>query len=423
MSSRGISPRRRGRAAQLFLSSIVLVYFAIQLLFGCKLGDTHFGTEQVGSFSSPIASQSKNVPPSKIVEDKTSSPSITTTAVSTHTAHSSTRSMRDFASCVKNRCEFENDSFEVMSIPIVGVSSGTYDGGGAAIDRVSYETHMCVEAKIAFLHVFKSAGTSAGELFAKACVQVTGKETIVCSYFSDKVNDNCKQQFASMLDPNNVDQWVQWTVIREPISRFKSSMFEVARRHVDAWHGKKQLVDAYTNLKGPVLSDVDTTSVIKNFIDIEIVGRLKQVCGQGGDSGRGGRNSKWERRADIWFDPHLLPQLEFLVREGAAFRNLDFIISMEEGDLIEKINSALTEMFSKSLGSTHTISYRNIYNKRNHSSLEYNSEDSDPDMKFFKNLKVDDFNNEILSWINQLYHWDIECFQKCGGVSSETHTQ
>ena len=55
---------------QLFLFvSIVLVYFAIQLLFGCKLGDTHFGTEQVGSFSSPMASQSKNVPPSKIVQD------------------------------------------------------------------------------------------------------------------------------------------------------------------------------------------------------------------------------------------------------------------------------------------------------------------------------------------------------------------
>lgn len=234
-----------------------------------------------------------------------------------------------------------------------------------------FRLSLCEDANIAFLHIFKSAGTYAVLIFKKFCLDVTGKDTVLV-----------QNEFQ---DPN----WKIWTTLRDPEHRFISSMFELSRRSGEKAEGG--------------IADIITTLNNESSTSEEIVGEFIDIFTED--------YSK--------YDFHLHPQLDFMVGiDDRIFKNLDYAIHLDDGDLLTRIMVLLHHMFKESYpgydGALEVSDYALVGNNRDHESNSYGVEDDNFGEDFFKNLKIEQLEDELRDRVKTMYKWDYDCFDVCG---------
>jgi len=242
--------------------------------------------------------------------------------------------------------------------------------------REGYNTNgfrlsLCEDANVAFLHIFKSAGTYSVLIFKKFCMDVTGKDVVLV-----------QNEFQ---DPN----WKIWTVVRNPEHRFISSMFELTRRFgEDADGGIASIITSLNNYNST------NEDIVGEFIDIFTEDYSK-------------------------YDFHLHPQLDFMVGvDDRIFNNLNYVIHLDDGDLLTRIMVLLHQMFRESYpdynGALEVADYALLLNKRDHKSDSYGVEDDNFGEDFFKNLKIEHLEDELRDRVKMMYKWDYDCFDACG---------
>ena len=101
------------------------------------------------------------------------------------------------------------------------------DGFHAADDT---EIAICAPAKLAFIHTYKSGGTTIASSLHQLCSQIydsppLGESGVVCKH-----NPQCAQSLSEAWGLMANYTW--FTFVREPVSRFESGIFELARRNV-----------------------------------------------------------------------------------------------------------------------------------------------------------------------------------------------
>jgi len=238
-------------------------------------------------------------------------------------------------------------------------------------DANGFRLSLCEDANIAFLHIFKSAGTYAVLIFKKFCLDVTGKDTVLV-----------QNEFQ---DPN----WKVWTTLRDPEHRFISAMFEISRRSGEKTDGGISAIISSLNDDSSANEEI-----VSEFIDIYTQDYSK-------------------------YDFHLHPQLDFIVGvDDRIYDNLDYAIHLDDGDLLTRIMVLLHHMFKESYpgyeGTLEYSDYALVANNRDHKSISYGVEDDNFGEDFFKNIKIEQLEDELRDRVKALYKWDYDCFDTCG---------
>ena len=90
------------------------------------------------------------------------------------------------------------------------------------------EIATCAQAKLAFIHTYKSGGTTIASSLHRLCRESYGPPPLGESGFVCKNNPACAQSLSEAWSLMANYTW--FTFVREPVSRFESSVFELARR-------------------------------------------------------------------------------------------------------------------------------------------------------------------------------------------------
>ena len=231
----------------------------------------------------------------------------------------------------------------------------------------SLELHICPNTNIAYVHIYKSAGTYAVQLFNWFCEQVTGTRTIY--------------NIEHVVDPT----LKMWTIWRDPSERFISSMFEISRRiGENTTGGISSLVESLND------SGSSNEDVVEDFLKVFTADR------------------------NI-FDPHLHSQLDFMLGgDNEIYENLNYIVKMEDGDLRDRLLLVFHEMFKENYpdykGFPSGAKEQEQHMRRNNREMNLSSES----IEFFKGLKLYNLNDEYQDKISSLYRWDNQCLRMCG---------
>ncbi|KAJ8607180.1 hypothetical protein CTAYLR_007335 [Chrysophaeum taylorii] len=157
----------------------------------------------------------------------------------------------------------------------------------APLDHKFYEIVVCRPLGVAFVHVYKSAGTTGMQLMQASCdpEPIDAYVTWPCDKDQGK-NRRC--HYGSSVAEIFSNVTTTFTIVRDPVERFQSGIFEVATR---------QSTFIRTLMKRAADNKV---TVAESMIDILLARQVK-------------------------VNPHLQPQIYFLNHGGAALPGLRYV--------------------------------------------------------------------------------------------------
>lgn len=226
------------------------------------------------------------------------------------------------------------------------------------------QVNWCRPAHLAFIHIFKAASSTVGAAFKRACSLAHGADgvTTLCGRSQ---NDSWCQGSLEVLIGENV---TYFTVVRNPIDRWPSGVYEQARRGLlPEW--------LYNMARSKGVSEVALASAA-----------FKE---QSGASSRG--------------DPHVQPQTDFVsINGGFILPRLEYVARLEE------LESELIILMNRFFGSEVAQSLPELLQAmtlRNRSSESYSGKAEHHRGTRFLNLPT----SAVLPQLSSYYARDIEC--------------
>ena len=264
---------------------------------------------------------------------------------------------------------------------------------GLAASRT--EVIVCPGAQLAFIHVYKAAGTTIIASLHDLCQSIGSKARLICGHDNEKTwpvlqgDDQmwCDQTLAEAWD--DIANYSWFTFVREPVDRFKSGTFE----------------NAYRAIAGNYSTCASQASESKADIhDDELAVAVLNHC------------LRWLAPDADLLDPHLKPQIDFFLQNDQVMPQLAYIGQVET--LVDDWPALVSEFF----GPTSGAQVRRILE---HDRLHIRSKVSDHyyeslgglDSKFY-HLHMSD---SVRAVIADAFRVDEVClgYQHAPGVSSE----
>ena len=235
------------------------------------------------------------------------------------------------------------------------------------------EVIVCPGAKLAFIHVYKAAGTTIIASLHDLCQSVGSQARLICGHDNEKSwpvlegDDGmwCDQTLAEAWD--DISDYTWFTFVRDPVERFKSGLFENAYR---------ASTSNYTTCAGQAGNSKE--GIEGDELALAVLDRCL----------------RWLEPDSDLLDPHLKPQIDFFLQsDQSVMPRLAYIGHVEM--LADDWPALVSEFFgAKASAQVRRVLQNDALHVRSEASDQYSVGGLDP--KFY-NLEMGDSTKKIIA--------------------------